>query len=161
MSAPTGFEKNRKFEWLGQFAVSTPGQPVPTRRDYMPQLVGATSGYPYNGPTPTGGLGFSAKLCKAAPKPIPLSTRGLSGGAAGQFGDQYKCLLSGPVLIRLRALFVEPTTLTLDRARTFYSANGRIANAHVAVRTATGKPLAYAQTLESGKARILTSRECT
>jgi hypothetical protein len=161
VSAQTGFEKNGTFEWLGQFAVSTPGQPVPRRRDYMPQLAGATSGYPYGGPTATGGLGFSAKLCKRAPRAIPLTTRGLSGGAAGQFGDQYKCLLSGPVLIRLRALFVTPTTLEIDEARAWYSAVGRIANAQLAVRSATGKPLAYAQTLDSGKARIFTSGGCT
>jgi hypothetical protein len=161
VSAQTGFEKNGKFEWLGQWAVATPGQPIPRRKDYMPQLVGATSGYPYNGPTPTGGLGISAKLCKAAPRSIPLTTRGLSGGAAGQFGDQYKCLLSGPVVIRVRAFFVTPTTLKIDKARTFYSAIGRIANAQLAVRTATGKPIAYAQTLDSGKARLLTSRGCS
>ena len=127
----------------------------------MPQLVGATSGYPYNGPTPTGGLGISAKLCKAAPKPIPLTTRGLSGGEAGQFGDQYKCLLSGPVTIRLRALFVQAVALELDKARTWYSANGRIGKAQLAVRSATGKPLAYAQTLGSGKAQLFTSGGCS
>src|SRR3954468_7111318 len=109
----------------------------------MPQLAGATSGYPYAGPMRTGGLGFSAKLCKAAPKPIPLSTRGLSGGAAGQFGDQYKCLLSAPVTIRLRALFVQAAALKLDKARTWYSADGRIGKAQLAVRTAPGEPLPH------------------
>lgn len=161
VSAQTGFEKNGKFEWLGQFGVATPGQPLPTRKNYMPQLAGATSGYPYSGPTPTGGLGFSAKLCKAAPRPIPLTTRGLTGGSAGQFGDQYKCLLSGPVLIRVRALFLAPTTVKLDKPRTWYSATGRIGNAQLAVRTATGKALVYAQTLDSGKARLFVSRGCT
>ena len=162
MSAQTGFKKDGKFEWLGQFAVSTPGQPLPRRKDYMPQLGAATAGYPYNGPFPTGSLGFSAKLCKAAPRPIPLTMRGLTGGAAGLFGgDRYKCLLSGPVVIRLRALFLAPTTLKLDKGRTWYLANGRIGNAQLAVRTATGKPLAYAQTVDSGKTRLFTSGGCT
>ena len=83
------------------------------------QLVGATSGYPYSGPILTGALA-SARSSASGRRPI-LRRRGLSGGAAGQFGDQYKCLLSGPVVIRLRAFFVTPTTLKIDNARTWYS----------------------------------------
>jgi hypothetical protein len=161
VSGQTGFRKDEKFEWLGQFSVSTPGQPLPRRKDYMPQLAGVTAGYPYNGPVATGGLGFSAKLCKPARGPIPLTTRGLTGGAAGQFGDQYRCLLSGPIVIRVRAVFRSPTTLKIDKLRTWYSALGRIDRGQIAVRTTSGKALAYGEALDSGKARLFTSGGCT
>jgi hypothetical protein len=161
VSGQTGFRKDGEFEWLAQFGVSTPGQPLPRKKGYMPQLAGATAGYPYGGPLATGGMGFSAKLCKAAPGPVPLTARGLIGGAAGQFGDQYKCLLSGPVLIRVRAEFRIPTTLKIDRLRTWYSASSRIDRAQIAVRTTSGRALAYGEVLDSGKARLFTSRRCT
>ncbi|HEV8250772.1 MAG TPA: hypothetical protein VGQ15_12440 [Gaiellaceae bacterium] len=162
VSGQSGWKKNGKFEWLAQLSVTTPGQPLPRRRNYMPTLAGATAGYPFNGPIPTGSLGFEAKLCKPARATVPLTTRGLSGGAAGLFGgDQYTCLVSGPVLIHVRAAFLEPTTLKLDARRTFYTAIGRIAKAQIAVRTASGKALAYGEVLDSGKARIFTAKGCT
>ena len=64
-------------------------------------------------------------------------------------------------MIRVRALFVTPMTLKIDKARTWYSAIRGCAILQLAVRTATGKPLAYAQTLDSGKARLFTSGRCT
>jgi hypothetical protein len=161
VSAQSGWKKDGKFEWPGQFAVATPGQPLPKRKNYMPQLLGLTTGFPINGPRAYGGVGYSGKLCKISHAPVALTRRALTGGEAGLFGDEYKCLLSGPVVIRFRAVFFEPTTLKPLGNPTFYSAAGRIDKAQVAVRTTGGKRLAYGEALDSGKARLFTSGRCT
>jgi len=162
VSARTGWKKAGKFEWPGQFAVATPGQPLPRRKNYMPQLLGLVTGYPLDGPVAVGGLGYSGKLCKTVHAPVALTRRGLTGGEAGLFGgEQYTCLLSGPVVIRFRATFAAPAALKPDAKRTWYSASGRIERARVAVRTAGGKRLAYGEALDSGKATIFTARGCS
>jgi hypothetical protein len=97
---------------------------------------------------------------------IPLSKGGLSGGAASQLGEEYRCHPGRRVLVRIRAVFRDPTTLRLRRlagqktpGRT-YLADGTVVSAQVAVRSNAGKSLAYAEVFETGKARLFTAPNC-
>lgn len=104
----------------------------------------------------------AGRTCTAAPR-IPLSAAGLTGGPASQLEDRYECRPGRRVLIRVRAVFRSATSLRLKRYRggdVHHVASGTVVEAKVAVRSLTGKPLAYAQIFESGKARLFTARGC-
>jgi hypothetical protein len=103
-----------------------------------------------------------APTCRAAER-IPLSAKRLSRASASQLGDTYDCLAGMRVLVRVRGVFRSPTSLRLRRfvyGRTSLVAVGTVRHGYVAVRSAAGKPLAYAEVLESGKARVFTARSC-
>jgi hypothetical protein len=100
--------------------------------------------------------------CRSAPR-IPFSRTGLAGGAASQLHDDYDCVSGGRVVVRVRAVFRAPTTLrrTTDRnGQRYLRAAGTMRQGFVAVRSAAGKPLAYAEVFESGKARLFTAGSC-
>lgn len=100
--------------------------------------------------------------CRTAPR-IPLSKAGLSGGAASQLGDTYDCVAGSRVLVRVRGVFRAPTSLKLKRYSggvTQLAAAGTVTQGYLAVRSAEGKPLAYAEVLASGKASLFTARSC-
>jgi hypothetical protein len=113
-----------------------------------------TAGWPAPGAFKSGAIGYSAKLCKPTRTSFPFSTRGLVGGAAGPFGDEVRCLTPKKVLIRVRVVFHEPARLELDSKRQWVGAVARIDKGQIAVRLPSGKPLAYAEVLDSGSARM-------
>ena len=90
--------------------------------------------------------------------PTPLSTRGLTGGSASPFGDEYECAVPKRVLIRIRATFRAPTTLR--RTALYLEADGIVTRAQIAVRTASGTPVSYATVSESGRARLFVAGTC-
>jgi hypothetical protein len=151
-----------KLDGLGQVVVATPGNPIPNRpQTFAPTLAGATAGWPAPPPLESGALGYSPKLCKSARATVRLSSRGLgSGGEASVFGEDVTCPTPGKVVIRVRATFLEPAKLVLSDKKDYFSADSRIKRAQIAVRTPDGKPIAYGQVLDSGKATLWTAGRC-
>jgi hypothetical protein len=104
-----------------------------------------------------------AKACDHRPKRrIPLTIRSLDGGAADYFGDRLECRRAPrKVFVRVRAVFVRtPTPLRLEHVSGYLQATGPLAEAVFAVRTESGKPLAFARVSASGKARMFTAPSC-
>jgi hypothetical protein len=162
VSAQAGFRKGDTFEWLAQAVIDTPAQPLPRKDNYRPTLAAVTAGWPPKPPLTGDGMGYSASSCKSTRASVLFSRRGLAGGVASQFGEELKCFPPSTVLIRVRAVFSEPTRLTLiGKKKEIYSAIGRIEEGEIAARTPTGKPLVYAEVVDSGRARLFTARTCT
>lgn len=104
----------------------------------------------------------AGKTCKAATR-IPLSSAGLVRASASPLGDTYDCRPGRRVLVRVRGIFRAPTSLKLKRYAgrlTQLAAAGTVQRGFVAVRSSAGEPLAYAEVLESGKARLFTAPTC-
>ena len=66
----------------------------------------------------------------------------------------WLCLTPKKLLIRVRVVFHDPVRLELDGKRQWVGAIARIDKGQVAVRLPSGKPLAYAEVLDSGSARM-------
>ena len=147
------------LEWLAQATVSTQGQPVPSKPDYRPTLAGVTAGWPPPKPLTSGGLAFAGRRCTTTRARVSFSRRDLTGGLAGQLGDELQCIVPRSLLVRVRAVFREPVDLKLVQGS--YAAIGRIAQGQVAVHTTAGKPLVYADVTDSGRARLFTARGCS
>jgi hypothetical protein len=104
-----------------------------------------------------------AKACDYRPKRrIPLTVRRLDGGGADYFGDRLECRRAPrKVFVRVRAVFGRvPTPLRLEHVSGYLQATGPLAEASLAVRTESGKPLAFAAVSASGKARLFTAPSC-
>jgi hypothetical protein len=162
VQALSGFRKGGRFEWLGQFVVSTPGQPVPTRPGYQPTLVGLTAGWPPSPPLTSGSLGISTTRCTPTRARVTFTRRGLVGGRASGLlsGDEVKCYAPETVLIRVRASFVGTASLIRSDDRTMLQAIARIRTGQVAVRTPKGNALLYGEVHDSGMARLFSARSC-
>jgi hypothetical protein len=78
---------------------------------------------------------------------------------AAQLGDEFDCFAPKQVVIRVRAVLVTPGTLR--RGPQYQTAHVAVREAKLAVRTPKGKPLAYADVQESGKARLFVAPGCT
>jgi hypothetical protein len=101
-------------------------------------------------------------LCKPAAARVPLTTRGLSGGAASQLGDGYSCEVAREIVVRLRAELRGSARLTARRSdgRSVLVTRVPVSVGQLAVRTRSGRLLAYAQVLESGRSRLFAARGC-
>ena len=106
-----------------------------------------------------GTLGVNSEQCKPSNLAVPLTSAGLRGGAIDRAGVSIECPVSRRLLIRFRAT-VQGTAALRDRARIFLATNAPAREAKVAVRTLAGKPLAYADVSDSGKARLFTAKGC-
>lgn len=104
------------------------------------------------------------RACAVSRASVPLSPRRLDGGPADYFGDEYECVTPSKILIRVRAVFEEPATFSIVpsegdlRTR---RASGAVREAHVAVRTTSGRQLAYAFASASGAARVFAGKGCS
>lgn len=136
----------------GTLASIRAGAPLPPRTE-----IGATPDT----------VSFDTDQCMAWKAPLPLMARGLSGGAADQFGDPFECLVPQRLVVRVRATFRSPTIL---RARSgefngvrwkTLTTNVPLRQGQLAVGTLSGKRIAYAEVFESGKSRIFTAPACT
>jgi hypothetical protein len=111
-------------------------------------------------------LGIDPGSCRPATARVALSTRGLLGGPASQLqgSDAYECPVGPSILVRVRAVFRAPTTLSVQRyfGRRILAVptSAVVREARVAVRSAAGKPLVYAEVFESGRARLFFVGNC-
>lgn len=103
-------------------------------------------------------LGVSAKACRKATSRVPLSAAGLSGGGASPFGEELDCATPRRFLVRIRAVLAAPAALRTRQE--FLATRVAVREAQLAVRTLTGNPLVYAETFDSGKARLFTAGTC-
>jgi hypothetical protein len=94
---------------------------------------------------------------------IPLSSRGLRGGPAGEIGNAYKCNVPAKVIFRVRAVFKRPTSFRLDARFDQAVARGEITVGYLAVATLRGRrPLAFISVHSAGgRARIFAAPGCT
>lgn len=157
VDAASGFRAGERLERMGQLSIYTRGDPRPRRtQDYLPTMVGLTAGWPPPRRISSGGVGVDLELCKSTRASIPFTKRGLKGGAAGRYGDEYDCLPPAKVLIRFRVVFHSPATLKPDANRTWLGAIARIDKGQLAVVTPKGKPLVYGEVFDSGKTSVFT-----
>jgi hypothetical protein len=105
-----------------------------------------------------GTLALNQKLCTRSTARVRLTAKGLEGGRAGQLGAEYDCPAPRRVLVRVRATL--GTRALIYRERDFVKTKGNLRTAYLAIRTRSGKPLAFAAVFESGKARLFTASSC-
>ena len=105
--AQSAFGQGKNLEWLAQTTVAAVGQPVPSKPNYRPTLVGMTAGWPAPPPLASGGVGFSNRLCKTTRSKVAFVRSGLVGGVASQLGDEFSCVVPKSMLVRVRAVFRE------------------------------------------------------
>jgi hypothetical protein len=72
-----------------------------------------TNGDETGGPLVGAGV-RTGRRCTQTRIRVPLSSKGLRGGPAGEIGNAYKCNVPAKVLIRVRAVFRRPTSFRPD-----------------------------------------------
>jgi hypothetical protein len=147
------------LDWLAHATVSTPGNLL-SPQNTEPTLAGVTAGWPPPPPLTSGGLAYDNARCGPTRTRVPLSPRGLTGGVASAFGEDIRCIVPTTVLVRVHATFRDPVDEEPNKAGDFVSALGRIVRGQVAVRTRAGKPVAYADVVDGGRARVFTAKGC-
>jgi hypothetical protein len=149
-------ESPSRWKSLAAVMISTRGSQI--------SLLQAAAGAPV--PTEHKGLTIFdttlliGELCRPATARVPLSARGLDGGAADPFGDAYKCSVSRTVLAHVRAAFRSSAFLRRDPRSGARITRTPVRTASVAIRTQSGRPVLFATMLESGKARLFTAGAC-
>lgn len=116
------------------------------------------TGFNLSWPHTNGTLALNRRRCRTSPVRIPLTSSGLQGGSAGVFGDAYDCPTTRRVLVRVWAVTEGRSGLHGDAD--FVKTNAPLRAARLAMRTESGRPLVFAEVLESGKARLFTARTC-
>jgi hypothetical protein len=106
-----------------------------------------------------GTLGINARLCRTSAKRIPLSRKGLSGGAVSAFDDRWDCDGGRRALIRVQATL--RSTARFGSYRGFLRTTVPVESAKIVVATSAGKPLSYAEVSKSGESRLFVARGCT
>jgi hypothetical protein len=105
-----------------------------------------------------GTLAVSRVACRPVEGTIPLGRAGLTGSGASPFGDKLDCPAPGRVLVRVRAIASAKTELRSRGA--FLATSVPLTSGRLAVRAETGKPIVYAEVLDSGASRLFTAKGC-
>jgi hypothetical protein len=100
--------------------------------------------------------------CRATRQQLPLTTRGLRGGAFSMLPVERDCFTPRRVLVRIRGAFRKPTELKSASPFGYpqLQATGAAMRTELVVGTPDGKPIAYASIAGSKKARLFTSSDC-
>jgi hypothetical protein len=104
-------------------------------------------------------------VCTSARR-IPLSKAGLVPVSVPALAPQdglAQCYPVARVIVRVRGIFTAPTSLHVKRSPhepAVLAASGTVATGYLAIRSATGKPLAYGEVFQNGKARLFVARSC-
>jgi hypothetical protein len=125
-------------------ALAQAGTPRSERTDRVPQVNES--------------FWIHSRACRPVAARISFGPRGLGGGPLNQFNERYKCTTPKRVLLRVRGEFRSPVTLRLRDG--IFSTNEPLVKGQVAMRTERGKPLLYADVVESGKARLFFTGSC-
>jgi hypothetical protein len=110
-------------------------------------------------PHTTGTVALNRRWCRTSAAKVDLSPARLSGGPAGVFGEGFDCVAPRRVLVRVRAVFGSSSALHGDGL--FVRTNTPVREAHMAMQTESGRALAFAEVLESGKTRLFTAGSCS
>jgi hypothetical protein len=107
-----------------------------------------------------GTIGVNRELCTLVRPRLPLTRRGLVGGAVGTRIAGFDCEVPRRVLLRLRAV-VDGGTALRERGASFRVTGAPTREAMLSVGTPSGRPLAFADVFNSGRARLFTAPGCT
>ena len=105
-----------------------------------------------------GTVGVNRARCRASTASVALSRTGLQGGAAGPIDDRWDCTPGRRIYVRVRAVL--GSRATLSTFRSVLRTTQPVREATLAARTLSGRPLVYAQVLQSGKSLQYTSPTC-
>lgn len=123
--------------------------------------AGIVAGWPPERPANPDSFGYSVR-CRSTRATLRLSTAGLSGGPASPNGDEYDCRVPANILVRLRAVYREPTSLRRKKTRFSdqFVARGAVQEASFVIATLSRKRIAFATAHESGRARLFVGDTC-
>jgi hypothetical protein len=100
-----------------------------------------------------------AQRCRVSRTRLPLSSRGLRRRAVDWLGQILDCPSSRRILVRVRATLTASASLSPRRGGNLGTATP-LREARVVVATSSGRRLAYAQVLSSGRASLWTATSC-
>jgi hypothetical protein len=100
--------------------------------------------------------------CKATKSKLPLTTKGLQGGAFSPFNTEFDCFTPRTLLLRVRGEFVRSTTLHTAAPFGYpqLQAIGPTTQTELSLGTGKGRPIAYASIAGAKKARLFISTDC-
>jgi hypothetical protein len=100
----------------------------------------------------------SRYACRQTSTRIPLSAKGLRGGAP-EFGERYRCPVAAKILMRVRAVFRNPVTFSpaVD-APYLLTAKGKILEGSLAVATKSKTPISFATVNRGGRATLFVAK---
>jgi hypothetical protein len=147
-AGPIAGHTNAPLNALAWITAGTPGTSTAVDMDYetFPVLGGGT-------------LGVNRSVCRPSNARVPLTSAGLRGGAAPREGVRIDCATPRHLLVRFRAA-VDGSSALRERYRIFLATNAPVREAKLAVRTPSGRLLAYADVVDSGSARLFTAKGC-
>ena len=105
-----------------------------------------------------GTIGVSRARCRGSTARVELGRRGLRGGAVRPIDDRWDCEAGRRIFVRVRALL--GSRGTLGAFRSVVRTTVPVRDAQLAARTQSGRPLVYAQVVQSGKSLLFTSPTC-
>jgi hypothetical protein len=180
VDARRGFREAGKWRWFSSAGIENWGGPPvrlpPNSAGFVATTdlnwsFGFATGIGSANPDPAVFRAFPASVsltprraCVSTRSTVSFSTRGLDGGPADYFGDEYACVVPAKVLVRVRAVFTVPARLRTDPSQgalRTQRASGDVREGQLVVRTTSGRALAFASTSAAGSARLLTARSCT
>lgn len=106
-------------------------------------------------------LAFSSSLCRPTSASVALTSKGLTQEFVGTSRSQRRCLEPPRrVVVRVRAAFMRPAALRLDRQFELWRTAVPVVRGEIAVRTHAGRKLSYARVSDDGRARLFAAPTC-